>query len=1468
MRLGLPSHRITILAVVLGVLTGALSPAFAQQKTDLSQIQHFVFIIKENRSFDSYFGTFEPPPYGTTTATISTGLVVPLGHLPDVLPRDLGHTGGGIFTAMDWGRMDDFDISLGCSLNGDNLCLSQLTQQDIPNYFSYATNFVLADQMFSSVASASFTNHLYTVGAQSAGAMNNPAGGAKTWGCDSAPGTLVQVMNLAGDFFEQFPCFDFQTLADSLQAQGISWTYYSPGQNQSGYQWNALDAINHIRNGLLWGTNIAPDTQFVNDAAGTLPAVSWLVTNEADSEHPPNSSCGGENWTVTQLNAIMNGPNWNSTAVFVTWDDFGGFYDHVGPPASPDEYPVGPRVPLLIISPYAIPGYISHTPYEYSSFLKIVEERFQLAPLTDRDAAANDMLDTFNFGQNPNPPLVLQTRSCPLASPSSLNFSIPQVAGQASPSRTVTLTNFGDSTLVMGTISTSGDFSQTNNCRKSVNPGGECAINVTFTPTATGTRTGTLTINDSDPTSPQIVNLSGTGTSVTLSVNPLSFGTLQVSASKAISATLYNQGSTTLTVSSLVASGDFTETNTCHSSVAPGGQCNIRVTFKPTMTGTRYGTVTITDSDGSSPQILNLTGVGTNLALLPRKLSFGNQSVGTASASQTFAVINNGNTSLDISSIAIVGKYTEVIQDYTQNNNCGTSLGADGTCTVTVSFTPLVPGSIKGSVAIFNSEPGTSPLLLPLSGTGLAAPLVTLTPTSLTFPDQQVGTSSTPEPVTLTNTGSATLNIASIVPSGDFSETNNCGTSLNVGASCTISVTFTPTAVGQRTGAITLTDDAGNSPQMVPLSGNGTSSNFPIVSLSTNSLSFGNQPMGTTSAPLPITLTNTGTATLTITSIVPSGDFAESDNCNGSVLPNASCTLNVTFTPTGLGLRTGSLTLNDNASDSPQIVTLSGTGTADPVPLLSGLMPLSTAPGGSGFTLTVDGAGFVPTSVVDWNGSALLTAFVNFGQLTATVPAADLTNAATASLTVSSPGAAPVSNARFLPITLPTTSVQLGQSVITGASNPQGVTTGDFNRDGKLDVVVVNQSSNNLMVLLGNGDGTFTATSSSPATGNGPSAVAVGDFNGDGKQDLAVANHTDNTLSILLGNGDGTFTAASSSPTTGNGPSAVAVGDFNGDGNLDVAVSNATDNTVSVLLGNGNGSFQTQTPYATGNGPAAVVVGDFNTDDKLDVAVVNNVDGTISVLLGNGDGTLQAQAPYNVATSPDSLVAADLNSDGRLDLATTNQGSNSLSVLLGNGDGSFRTHTDYATGNGPHGVASGDFNGDGKLDLAVVNSVDNTAWLLLGNGDGSLQNGVSYPTGVGPSALTAGDFNNDGRLDMVATTAGDNSVTILLQTPQVLFSSTTLTFSGQTVGTSSSSRPVMLTNTGSGTLTMSISIIGTSSADFSETDNCGTLLLGGASCTIKVTFTPSVPGIRTANLSITDNAAGSPQTVVLRGKGM
>ncbi len=384
-----------------------------------SPIKHIVIFVKENRTFDNYFGTY-PGANGATTATDSTGKVVPLKHQADSIP-DISHSSESGYMAYDNGKMDKFDLIASNKNKGatDNNSLSQLYQADIPNYWQYAQNYVLGDAMFSSLMGPSFPNHLYTVAGQSGGAINNPrtdknvgtlSNATKGWGCDIQH-QEVQVKDKTGTVQLQEACFDFQTLADELDAKNLSWRYYAPPTGTSGYIWSAFDAIKHIRNGPDWKF-VVPTEQFMTDAAaGNLPTVSWIVTPGKVSEHPPSSVCVGENWTVQMLNSLMKGPDWSSTAVFLTWDDFGGFYDHV-PPQQVDGYGLGFRVPLLVISPYAKKGYIDHTQYEYSSMLHFAETELGLATLTDRDKAASNMLNAFDFTQTPRPPVILTERTC------------------------------------------------------------------------------------------------------------------------------------------------------------------------------------------------------------------------------------------------------------------------------------------------------------------------------------------------------------------------------------------------------------------------------------------------------------------------------------------------------------------------------------------------------------------------------------------------------------------------------------------------------------------------------------------------------------------------------------------------------------------------------------------------------------------------------------------------------------------------------------------------------------------------------------------------------------------------------------------------------------------------------------------------------------------------------------------------
>ncbi len=330
---------------------------------------------------------------------------------------------------------------------------------------------------------------------------------------------------------------------------------------------------------------------------------------------------------------------------------------------------------------------------------------------------------------------------------------------------------------------------------------------------------------------------------------------------------------------------------------------------------------------------------------------------------------------------------------------------------------------------------------------------------------------------------------------------------------------------------------------------------------------------------------------------------------------------------------------------------------------------------------------------------------------------------------------------------------------------PYFAAAGDFNNDGKMDLVVSNGNST-VSVLLGHGDGSFQSQMTYKSDPNGTAyAIAVGDFNGDGNADLVVTNSvagSSDTVSILLGNGDGTF-QTQQTYSVGFGAQGVTVGDFNNDGNADLAVTNNRDNTMSVLLGNGDGTFQSQVTYAVGSQPSSLSTADFNGDGQADLVVSNLGDDNVSVLLGNGDGTFQPQVTYPTGNYPVGVAVGDFNGDGNADLAVGNGNDSTVSVLLGNGDGTFQSQATYATGNYPAGVAVGDFNGDGKADLATPNFATNTVSVLLGNGDGTFESQVSYSAGSRPMGMAIGDFNGDGLADLVAVShTGASAVRVLL----------------------------------------------------------------------------------------------------------
>jgi uncharacterized protein (TIGR03437 family) len=531
------------------------------------------------------------------------------------------------------------------------------------------------------------------------------------------------------------------------------------------------------------------------------------------------------------------------------------------------------------------------------------------------------------------------TASTVVLSPASLSFGA-HVYLEPSESQTVTLTNSATTSLNITSISVtgvnSGDFTQTNTCGSRVESNGSCTITVTFTPTGIGERIASITVADDAAGSPQTVPLSGTGlTAITVSPASLTFPTTNVgTTAMAQKVTVTNGGSAPIAMKGFTFSGpntsDFQQTNTCGSSLAAGGGCDISVTFTPAAGGTRSATLSIAHGDPASPLTLPVSGTGSSepaVALSPASLTFGSVAYLKASTPQAVTLTNTGGAALNITSVAVTSTNAN---DFTQTSDCGSLVPAGETCTFTVTFTPHWTGPRTASLKITDSASG-SPHLVSLMGTGIVE--FNLSPASLTFSPVEVGTAAAAQTVTVTNPTAAGTSIGITITGtngGDFTQTNSCKTSLSAGASCTINVTFTASAAGTRSANLSISDGDPAKPQMVALSGTGTSE--PTVVLSPLSLTFGNVVYLAASTPETVTLSNSGSGVLNLASVAVIGananDFAQTNNCGTSVAAGASCALTVTFTPLWTGTRTASLSITTNASGSPHSVSLTGTGVA------------------------------------------------------------------------------------------------------------------------------------------------------------------------------------------------------------------------------------------------------------------------------------------------------------------------------------------------------------------------------------------------------------------------------------------------------------------------------------------------------------------------------------------------------------
>lgn len=399
------------------------------------KIQHVVIVFQENRTPDNLF-------QGLANADIASSGVNSLGQTIQLVPMtmavnyDLSHSHESFKNMYDHGKMDGADlVPITCESQSPpcppaNPQFGYVNASEVAPYMQMAQQYTFADRMFQTNQGPSFPAHQFIISGTSAPtttsdlfASENPLEPGKEnfgVGCTAAPDVYVRLIDPTGDESQtMYPCFEHPTLMDVLDAKKVSWRYYTPSQ---GSIWTGPNAIQHLRSGSDWNNVILDPKQVLKDVSGGhLPAVSWVIPAADYSDHAGSTDGSGPSWVASVVNAIGNSPYWANTAILVTWDDWGGWFDHVAPKVI-NSYEYGFRVPLIVVSPYAKPGYVSHVTYDFGSVLKFIETNWGLASVGFADASAENLSDCFNFSQTP---LTFQTIAAPLDAAHFLNDTRP-----------------------------------------------------------------------------------------------------------------------------------------------------------------------------------------------------------------------------------------------------------------------------------------------------------------------------------------------------------------------------------------------------------------------------------------------------------------------------------------------------------------------------------------------------------------------------------------------------------------------------------------------------------------------------------------------------------------------------------------------------------------------------------------------------------------------------------------------------------------------------------------------------------------------------------------------------------------------------------------------------------------------------------------------------------------------------------
>ena len=1057
----------------------------------------------------------------------------------------------------------------------------------------------------------------------------------------------------------------------------------------------------------------------------------------------------------------------------------------------------------------------------------------------------------------------------PGIAPPGLTFA-NQALYVASAAKTVTVTNNDlNYTLSLGTPVATGDFQVApGGCGSTLGAGSTCQIGATFTPTASGIRTGTLTVSSNGSSTPLTVALIGTGGALA-SVNTtlLSLGNTNVGESSvAQSVTLSNSSAFAVNLTGVSMSGvsasQFTATNNCGATVPASGNCTVSVIFKPTASGPQTATMTI-GSDAATPFApVGLSGTGTTPAVSLSTLSlvFSGQALNVASTPLPITLTNPGTGALNFSGgITISGANAG---DFAQSNNCGAQVAAGASCTINVTFTPKALNSRVATLSIADDAVG-SPQSVALSGSGGA--VATLGP-NLTFAaPNNVGTTTQAQIVTFGNQSNFAVSVQSVaisgVAAGDFTQTNNCGTSVSALSKCTINVSFTPTATGNRNATLTVTSNAAASPQSVSLLGVGTA---PLVTTTPpTTLSFPNQPLNAASSAMPITLINSGSGPLnipiggiTITGTA-AGDFSQTNNCGTQVLAKASCTISVTFTPSGLNNRNAMLNIADDAIPNPQTVALLGAGVqvqapkvappsltftnqplnqasaaktvtvtnTDPTYTLSLSAPVATGdfqvvPGGCGATLGAGlacqiGATFTPTAAGTRTGSLTITS--NGSSTPLTVP-----------LTGTGGGIASVSP----------TSLNLGSANVGRTSPAQSVT--------------------------------LTNSSAFPVNITGVS------MSGAAAAEYAATN---NCGTIVPASGNCTVSVIFTPTATGIQTATMTIGSDASTPFAPVGLSGIGTTPVVTLAPPSNLNFKNQ-PLNSASGPQVITLTNAGTGPLNipvgGITIGGAVPGDFSQT--NTCGT-QVAAGTSCTISVIFTPTALYSRSATLSIADDAIPNPQIIGLAGAGvqvDAPTIAPPSLAFGNQALTVAS-------AAKMVTVTNPDPTYTLSLtaiaATGDFQV---VTVPGSCGPSvaansscliALTFTPTASGARTGTLTVVSNGSSAPLVVTLTGTggaagSVSPTSLNMGSVNLGGSSPSQSVTLRNSSAFPVNITgVSMSGAAASQFAATNNCGTIVPASSTCTVSVIFTPTATGSQTATMTIGSDAATPFTPVGLTGTG-